>query len=133
MSLVPKFAAFFFEIHKLGLLVPQEAWREDTDRKFGEIFSIWMHVKAIRLFVEAVLRYGIPTDYTYAIVTPKKGYEKKLIKNIQHAYKHMDEGYMDEEKDADVPDTSTSAQETALASSLPIIALPFEVKTCVHP
>lgn len=92
-----------------------------------------MHVKAMRLFVEAVLRYGIPTDYTYAVLTPHKGAEKKLIKNIQHAYKHMDEGYMDEEKEADVPDYSMAAQESALASSLPIIALPFEVKTSVHP
>jgi hypothetical protein len=29
--------------------------------------TAWMHVKVIRTFVEAVLRYGLPVDYTTVI------------------------------------------------------------------
>ncbi len=31
---------------------------------FGEAFIAWMHVKAIRTFVESVLRYGLPVNFT---------------------------------------------------------------------
>lgn len=30
---------------------------------FGEMFSAWAHLKAIRIFVESVLRYGLPPDF----------------------------------------------------------------------
>jgi V-type H+-transporting ATPase subunit C len=39
------------------------ALREVSQRKFGEAFSLWMHVKAIRCFVEGVLKYGLPQRY----------------------------------------------------------------------
>jgi V-type H+-transporting ATPase subunit C len=31
---------------------------------FGEAFVAWMHIKVIRVFVESVLRYGLPVDFT---------------------------------------------------------------------
>lgn len=31
---------------------------------FGEVFSSWIHLKALRVFVESVLRYGLPPDFT---------------------------------------------------------------------
>lgn len=37
------------------------ALREQSVRKYGEALSLWLHMKAIRLFVESVLRYGLPT------------------------------------------------------------------------
>jgi V-type H+-transporting ATPase subunit C len=30
---------------------------------FGEAFSQWMHIKALRVFVESVLRYGLPVNF----------------------------------------------------------------------
>ncbi len=30
---------------------------------FGEVFQSWIHLKAIRAFVESVLRYGLPTNF----------------------------------------------------------------------
>lgn len=30
---------------------------------FGEVFSTWVHLKALRVFVESVLRYGLPPDF----------------------------------------------------------------------
>lgn len=34
---------------------------------YGEAMTAWMHIKVIRTFVEAVLRYGLPVDYTTVI------------------------------------------------------------------
>lgn len=35
---------------------------------FGEVFAAWMHVKALRVFVESVLRYGLPPDFQPMVV-----------------------------------------------------------------
>jgi V-type H+-transporting ATPase subunit C len=31
---------------------------------YGDAFVAWMHIKVIRVFVESVLRYGLPVDFT---------------------------------------------------------------------
>lgn len=35
---------------------------------FSEVFSSWVHLKALRVFVESVLRYGLPPDFTSAVI-----------------------------------------------------------------
>ena len=35
---------------------------------FGEAFIAWMHIKAIRVFVESVLRYGLPVNFAVVLV-----------------------------------------------------------------
>src|SRR3979490_772160 len=35
---------------------------------FSEVFSSWVHLKALRIFVESVLRYGLPPDFTAAVI-----------------------------------------------------------------
>lgn len=37
---------------------------------FGEIFSAWIHLKVLRLFVESVLLYGLPPQYLPLILKP---------------------------------------------------------------
>lgn len=36
---------------------------------FSQAYADYFHLKAIRVFVESVLRYGLPVNYQYAIVT----------------------------------------------------------------
>ena len=55
---------------------------------FGEIFAAWMHVKAIRIFVESVLRYGLPPKFITPIVrydSPKRD-TKKLLPALGRVY-----------------------------------------------
>jgi len=42
---------------------------------FGDAFVAWMHIKVIRVFVESVLRYGLPVDFTAVLykITPNRG------------------------------------------------------------
>jgi V-type H+-transporting ATPase subunit C len=41
---------------------------------YGDAFVAWMHIKVIRVFVESVLRYGLPVDFTSVLykVNPHK-------------------------------------------------------------
>lgn len=45
---------------------------------FGEAFSAWMHVKTVKCFVESVMRYGLPIDFSTFILAPKRGNETKV-------------------------------------------------------
>lgn len=45
---------------------------------FGELFSSWVHLKALRVFVESVLRYGLPPDFTSVTIAAKPKSEKKV-------------------------------------------------------
>jgi len=42
---------------------------------WSDVFTAWLHVKAMRCFVECVLRYGLPSKTKYAgfIICPKAG------------------------------------------------------------
>ena len=35
---------------------------------FSEAFQVLVHIKVIRLFVESVLRYGLPANYTGLVI-----------------------------------------------------------------
>lgn len=49
---------------------------------FGEAFSSWIHVTAVRLFVESVLRYGLPPRFLAALVRPAKRHTAALRKAL---------------------------------------------------
>lgn len=49
-----------------------------TKAMYGETFRAFVHVKAIRAFVESCLRYGVPPDFTTAVMRPNMKYERKL-------------------------------------------------------
>uniref|UniRef100_A0A1I8AVK6 V-type proton ATPase subunit C n=1 Tax=Steinernema glaseri TaxID=37863 RepID=A0A1I8AVK6_9BILA len=57
---------------------------------FGEIFSTYIHVKALRVFVESVLRYGLPVNFQAALLEPNKNAHKKLRSVLNKLYAHLD-------------------------------------------
>ncbi|CCG81567.1 Vacuolar ATP synthase subunit c [Taphrina deformans PYCC 5710] len=56
---------------------------------FGDAFQAWTHVKALRVFVESVLRYGLPPKFGCAVVRPKKKQEKQIKKVLDDAFAHL--------------------------------------------
>jgi len=46
---------------------------------YGEAFVAWMHIKVIRVFVESVLRYGLPVDFTAVLYKVTNGKEIMLV------------------------------------------------------
>ncbi|VDD86614.1 unnamed protein product [Enterobius vermicularis] len=57
---------------------------------FGEIFVAYVHVKALKVFVESVLRYGLPVNFQAAVVEPSKNTWKKLRAELHKLYVHLD-------------------------------------------
>lgn len=57
---------------------------------FGEAFVAWIHIKTIRVFVEAVLLYGLPVDFVAALVLPKRqSNEEKIRSNLAKLYGNL--------------------------------------------
>ena len=63
---------------------------------YGDAFVAWMHIKVIRVFVESVLRYGLPVDFTAVLYKVAKGKETNLIESLD---KHLGSTPQDEEKE----------------------------------
>ncbi|GAB9468484.1 hypothetical protein Gpo141_00005800 [Globisporangium polare] len=56
---------------------------------FGETFIAWMHIKMIRVFVESVLRYGLPVNFVVTMYRPHHGKDKKLRTVLAKKYAHL--------------------------------------------
>uniref|UniRef100_W5MUU8 V-type proton ATPase subunit C n=2 Tax=Lepisosteus oculatus TaxID=7918 RepID=W5MUU8_LEPOC len=81
----------------------EEMTRLSTDKKkqfgplvrwlkvnFSEGFIAWIHIKALRVFVESVLRYGLPVNFQAMLLQPSKKTMKKLREVLYDLYKHLD-------------------------------------------
>ncbi|KAI4479661.1 hypothetical protein M0804_011058 [Polistes exclamans] len=57
---------------------------------FSECFCAWIHVKALRVFVESVLRYGLPVNFQAILLHPHKKSMKRLRDVLNQLYAHLD-------------------------------------------
>ncbi|KAK3594055.1 hypothetical protein CHS0354_040817 [Potamilus streckersoni] len=57
---------------------------------FGECFTAWIHVKALRVFVESVLRYGLPVNFQAMLLLPHKKSVRRLREVLNQLYAHLD-------------------------------------------
>lgn len=57
---------------------------------FSECFCAWIHVKALRVFVESVLRYGLPVNFQAILIHPNKKNTKRLRDVLNQLYGHLD-------------------------------------------
>ncbi|XP_065074878.1 V-type proton ATPase subunit C-like [Ochlerotatus camptorhynchus] len=57
---------------------------------FSECFCAWVHVKALRVFVESVLRYGLPVNFQAILIHPNKKNTKRLRDVLMQLYGHLD-------------------------------------------
>jgi V-type H+-transporting ATPase subunit C len=60
-----------------------------TKSSFSDTFMIWIHIKAMRVFVEVVLRFGLPVNFQSFLIRPKKGTDKRLRESLGAMYKHL--------------------------------------------
>ena len=77
---------------------------------YGEVYSGWIHLKAILCFVESVLRYGLPADFVPVFLEPNMKKEKQLksllLKTLAHLRSEAAElGADEEENDEDSTDS----------------------------
>ncbi|XP_004696091.1 V-type proton ATPase subunit C 2 isoform X2 [Echinops telfairi] len=59
---------------------------------FSEASIAWVHIKALRVFVESVLRYGLPVNFQAVLLQPhKKSSTKRLREVLNSTFKHLDQ------------------------------------------
>lgn len=49
---------------------------------FEDVYVAWIHIKAIRVFVESVLRYGVPPQFHSVLVVPKAAVQMRKIRQV---------------------------------------------------
>ncbi|WYZ34378.1 hypothetical protein EsH8_I_000654 [Colletotrichum jinshuiense] len=56
---------------------------------WSESVMVWLHVLALRVFVEAVLRYGLPLDYVSVLVKTNSKLAKKVKTALDSNYSYL--------------------------------------------
>ncbi|WVZ88178.1 hypothetical protein U9M48_034725 [Paspalum notatum var. saurae] len=46
------------------------------------VFTSWMHFCAVRVFVESILRYGLPPSFLSAVLAPSNNKSEKKVRSI---------------------------------------------------
>lgn len=80
---------------------------------FSEAVTAWVHVKALRVFVESVLRYGLPVNFQAMLLHPNKKSMKRLREVLNSQYSHLDASALQGSADDkyDIPGLSVGQQE----------------------
>jgi len=69
---------------------------------FAEAFVAWLHLKAIRTFVESVLRFGLPINFQAVLLLPHKKEDKRLREVLNDCFRHLGTQHTSRDKDEDV-------------------------------
>lgn len=66
---------------------------------YGDAFVAWMHIKVIRVFVESVLRYGLPVDFTAVLYKVHQGKDSDLTQALDKQLGNQDDKDDDDYED----------------------------------
>ena len=91
--------------------------------KYGEALAAWLHVKAVRVFVEAVLRFGLPVSYTASLWRVEKGAGKAALDAAFAAWRSSPAGKGDNSQH----DTTPAIPGVDAGSATPFVWLPFDL------
>jgi len=56
---------------------------------FTEAFIAWIHLKAIRVFVESILRFGLPPNFQAVLVLAMKRDDKVVRNGLSDLFRHL--------------------------------------------
>mmetsp|Transcript_9931 Transcript_9931/g.26348 ORF Transcript_9931/g.26348 Transcript_9931/m.26348 type:complete len:384 (-) Transcript_9931:38-1189(-) len=62
---------------------------------FSQAYVDYFHLKAIRVFVESVLRYGLPVAYQYAVIQSKDKSDKKIRASLAQSFASLGKKFAD--------------------------------------
>ncbi|MBN3304365.1 VTC1A ATPase, partial [Amia calva] len=57
---------------------------------FSEVFVAWIHMKGLRVFVESVLRYGLPVNFQAVLLQPNEKKIKQLREVLASHFSYLD-------------------------------------------
>jgi V-type H+-transporting ATPase subunit C len=74
-----------------------------SETAFAETFIAMVHLKALRVFVESVLRYGLPVNFEVALLAPKNKGEARLRNALNEMFGHLGGSWAAAKDDEAVP------------------------------
>ncbi|CAK8696136.1 unnamed protein product [Clavelina lepadiformis] len=93
---------------KKRILGPLLRWLKVS---FSEVFIAWVHIKALLVFVESVLRYGLPVNFQAAVLQPQKKQQKRLRDTLNTLYCNLDSTGLTVTEEDSMPGLSLGMQE----------------------
>lgn len=78
-------------------------WAETA---YAEVFIAMVHLKALRAFVESVLRYGLPVNFEVALLAPRAKADARLRSSLNEMFGHLGGSWAaagDSEEVANIP------------------------------
>jgi V-type H+-transporting ATPase subunit C len=123
-----------------------QLWAAAAHRTFASLISIQVHLKVLQVFVESVLNYGLPAEYSYCLMRVHHSTAQQAAQAVQAATNASDATEASEENAADAAllastagpsegagqPTKESNPAAALAYTLPCVAVPLVVSATVH-
>ncbi|KAI0271528.1 hypothetical protein BC834DRAFT_818069 [Gloeopeniophorella convolvens] len=70
----------------------RELWTELlrlSEINFSEAFQVFVHLKVVRLYVESVLRYGLPANYVGIAIKPESKTTKRTLTVLQRHFTYL--------------------------------------------
>ncbi|KAG8979813.1 Vacuolar ATP synthase subunit C [Tulasnella sp. JGI-2019a] len=70
----------------------RELWTELlrlSRTNFSEAFQVIVHLKVVRLFVESVLRYGLPAEFAGLVIKPESKGTKKALSTLTDHFSYL--------------------------------------------
>ncbi|PVU85394.1 hypothetical protein BB560_007032 [Smittium megazygosporum] len=58
---------------------------------FSDFFKAWMHIRILRIFVESVLRYGLPPDFVTCVLQVSERDKDQVKARLNKAYSYLDQ------------------------------------------
>ena len=94
--------------------------------QFTELFTCWTHLKAIRVWVESVVRFSLPAEFSVMLIKPEKRYMEKIRKILAELFRDLAaEGVLDQAGDdapAGMPAFVTEELFPYVSSEMTVVA-----------
>ncbi|EPY53191.1 V-type ATPase V1 subunit C [Schizosaccharomyces cryophilus OY26] len=94
---------------------------------FSEIFQHWVHLKCLLVYVESVLRYGLPPDFSSVVFQPIEKADKKIKALLNQKYSYLEQNTSRNSKASD--DMNASLDESMAGLNLHEEYLPYVLFT----
>ncbi|CAL54674.1 ATPase, V1 complex, subunit C [Ostreococcus tauri] len=89
----------------------KESLTEWCEISYGEIFSTMMHLCTVRIFVESILRYGLPPDFQTVLMRPNMKNATKLRKVLNQEFGKDASSHWDDDGGGDEERTGLNAED----------------------
>ncbi|KAI9891398.1 MAG: hypothetical protein M1814_002717 [Vezdaea aestivalis] len=96
----------------------EKLWREARrlgSTSWGESVMIWVHVLTLKVFVETVLRYGLPLDFVCGMIKTSAKASKKIKTSLDQTYSYLGGNAFGRDKKGRITKDDASVTDLAAA------------------